>query len=237
MIYKFKYNSYIIINKNHVIISFISTFILISFFLFFLHPSLPYLSIFTFLINGIIIVILLYIKTLIVTNTKPINLTGVEILCHTSHPAINEIIHTTMVRIASNVALLDEFTCYVTSIPEKLNTRTNIRYTKCNTNNGGECLNLYAHATVSSIFGLGTAFVNGSSTKLVIGNNITEYIKIPHIPSIPTPILEFTYILRKNISSVTHHSAANILPTIIIIIPSTGFLAGASDSSLNPIAE
>lgn len=208
-----------------------------SFFLFFLHPSFPYFSIFTYLINGIIIVILLYISTLIVTNTNPTNLTGVEILCHTSHPTINEIIHTTIVRMASNVALLDAFTCYVTSIPEKLKTSTKIKYTKCKTNNGAECLNLYAHATVSSILGFGTTFVNGSSTKLAIGSKITEYIIIPHIPSIPTPILELTYILRKNISSVTHHKAANILPTIIIIIPNTGFLAGASDSSLNPIAE
>ena len=48
-------------------------------------------------------------------------------LCQTSQPTINDIIHTTIVLIASNVALLDEFTCYVTSIPEKLKTKTKTR--------------------------------------------------------------------------------------------------------------
>lgn len=64
------------------------------------------------------------------TKAKPKNLIGVAILCHTSQPAINETIHTIIVRIASNVALLEALTCYVTSIPEKLNTNTNIKYTK-----------------------------------------------------------------------------------------------------------
>ena len=92
-----------------------------------MHPNLPYFSIFICLINGIIIVILLYIKTLKVTKIKPKNLIGVEMLCQTSQPTINDIIHTTIVLIASNVALLDEFTCYVTSIPEKLKTKTKTR--------------------------------------------------------------------------------------------------------------
>lgn len=42
---------------------------------------------------------------------NPKNLTGVATLCHTSHPTINETIQTTIVLIASKVALLDEFTC------------------------------------------------------------------------------------------------------------------------------